>query len=266
MNNIFPKTPTASSGQEEHWIPLSDLMTGLMMMFMLIAVFFMLQVESDAKAAVTAAQQAENDAASKKLSAEAAEVQAKKIKEVAQIYNLMKEELYQDLRVEFDKSLASWGADLDQDLTVRFREPDVLFNSGEDNLKDRFKRILEDFFPRYTRILMSDKYRDSIEEIRVEGHTSSYWKGQTPEEAYFVNMELSQARTRTTLRYILNIPRLSGQYEWLRSRLTANGLSSSKVRLNSDGTENRTASQRVEFRVRTNADARISQILSASAQ
>ncbi len=31
------------AAKEEHWIPLSDLMTGLMMMFMLVAIVFMLK-------------------------------------------------------------------------------------------------------------------------------------------------------------------------------------------------------------------------------
>ena len=45
--------PTRSGKRfsEEHWIPLSDLMTGLMMVFMLIAVVFMIQVQAEAKKA-----------------------------------------------------------------------------------------------------------------------------------------------------------------------------------------------------------------------
>jgi hypothetical protein len=34
---------------EDHWIPLSDLMTGLMMVFMLIAIMFMTQVQAEAQ-------------------------------------------------------------------------------------------------------------------------------------------------------------------------------------------------------------------------
>jgi len=37
----------SSSHQEAQWISLSDLMTGLMMLFMLIAVAFMLKVQAD---------------------------------------------------------------------------------------------------------------------------------------------------------------------------------------------------------------------------
>jgi len=35
-------------GEESHWIPLTDLMTGLMVIFLLIAVSYMMQVEADA--------------------------------------------------------------------------------------------------------------------------------------------------------------------------------------------------------------------------
>ena len=38
-----------NSAKEEHWIPLADLMAGLMMIFMLIAIILMGKVESDAK-------------------------------------------------------------------------------------------------------------------------------------------------------------------------------------------------------------------------
>ncbi|MPR11657.1 OmpA/MotB family protein [Microvirga tunisiensis] len=266
LNELFPQTSGSPVAREEHWIPLSDLMTGLMMMFMLVAIIFMVQVDEDAKKAQHAAQQAETLANINKDTARKAEIEADKIRQVAHVYDLMKAQLYEDLRAEFEDALNSWGADLDRDLTIRFREPDVLFNSGEDILKERFRRILEDFFPRYISILTSDKYKDSIEEIRIEGHTSSVWKGQTTDDAYFSNMELSQSRTRTTLKYVLNLPKLDEHRAWLRSHLTANGLSSSRLRYNSDGTENRIGSQRVEFRVRTNADARISAILQAEAQ
>jgi len=35
--------------KEDHWIPLSDLMTGLMMVFMLVAIAFMIQVEAESE-------------------------------------------------------------------------------------------------------------------------------------------------------------------------------------------------------------------------
>ena len=139
---------------------------------------------------------------------------------------------------------------------------------GRSELKPRFTEILDDFFPRYVRILGDSKYRNSIEEVRIEGHTSSHWMFGAANEldAYFKNMELSQARTRSTLQYLLTQTEIFGYERFIKSLLTANGLSSSKIRLNPDKTENERASQRVEFRVRTNADARMAEILSASQQ
>jgi len=220
--------------QEDHWIPLSDLMTGLMMFFMLLAVAFMVKVEADSE----------------------------RIKRVAILYDQLRSDLYNDLDAEFRKDLGRWGAELDADLTVRFKEPDVLFDIGSATLKPKFIGILNDFFPRYVSILSSDKYRNSITEIRVEGHTSSTWGQSTAtEDAYFKNMDLSQSRTRSTLQYILQLPQVRTEQSWLRLYLTANGLSSSKLITGPDGKENPARSQRVEFKIRTDADARIATIL-----
>lgn len=225
----------AHSAQEEHWIPLSDLMTGLMAMFLLISVLYMIQVESDAR----------------------------QIKDVAVAYTAIRDSLYDDLMREFGGDLARWHAEIDKDqLSVRFTEPDVLFATGSADLKPEFVSILDDFFPRYVRILTSEKYRQSITEVRIEGHTSAFWSQATSEdEAYFLNMALSQTRTRTTLSHVMAIPSVAAQREWLKQFVTANGLSSSKPVRAADGSEDAERSQRVEFKVRTDAEFRIARIL-----
>ncbi len=236
---IYEVTQNSEHYQQEHahWIALSDLMTGLMMLFLLIAVAYMVKVDSETK----------------------------KIKEIAVLYEKLKVELYDDLEHEFRNDLPTWGAELERDLTLRFKEPEVLFATGRDELKPRFQEILDDFFPRYMNILTSQKYRDSIAEIRIEGHTSSFWSQSSPEQyAYIRNMELSQARTRTTLGYVMNLQQVKAELPWLRQHLTANGLSWSKRILDSEGRENFARSQRVEFRVRTDSDSRIARILEAS--
>jgi outer membrane protein OmpA-like peptidoglycan-associated protein len=246
----FLKSGKVIIAKEEHWIPLSDLMTGLMMMFMLVAINFMVKVEGEA-------------VVTKELKAKAEE-QARRIQRIAVLYDDMRNDLFRSLLLEFKGDLEKWRADIDSDLTIRFREPEVLFDSGKSDLKPKFIEILNDFFPRYVKILGLAQYRDSIEEVRIEGHTSSYWMGLSSDQAYFKNMELSQARTRSTLEYVLTNTRVFGFERWIKSLLTANGLSSSKPRFNADKTENPIASQRVEFRVRTNADVRMAEILNAS--
>jgi len=68
--------------------------------------------------------------------------------------------LYEDLRKGFSADLPRWNAQLIKaDLTLRFSDPDILFAQGSSELKPAFRDILNDFFPRYVRILMSPKYR-----------------------------------------------------------------------------------------------------------
>lgn len=246
LNEQLGLSDSSAATREDHWIPLADIMTALMMMFLLVALLYMIKVQSDAQKM---------------------QVDAEKINRIAIVYDQMRESIFVDLEREFHSDLPKWGATLNHDLSISFHEPDVLFDTGKDDLKPRFVDILRDFFPRYVRILTRSKYRNSIEEIRIEGHTSSIWTGSSSaQDAYFLNMALSQARTRSALQFVLSLPAVAGERRWLVAHLTANGLSSSKPVLHADGSEDLEASQRVEFRVRTNADSRIAQILHASAR
>lgn len=220
---------------EEQWISISDVMAVTMMIFMFLTVLFMATVQVDKDS----------------------------IERIAVTYNRLQKNLYKDLIREFKNDLPKWSAEIyPETLSVTFKEPDVLFEQAEADLKEEFKNILIDFFPRYVRILTSPKYKADIEEVRIEGHTSSEWTTSTdPKIAYFKNMELSQQRTREVLEYVLNLNAISQDFAWLKQRLTANGLSSSKPVIE-NGRENRERSRRVEFRVRTNAEKRIAQILS----
>jgi outer membrane protein OmpA-like peptidoglycan-associated protein len=219
----------------EHWISISDMMSGLMMVFLFISIAYMINVVK------------ERDT----------------IKEIAITYNRLQNDLYNDLFNEFKNDLDKWNAIIDrQSLSVRFEAPDVLFQKGSYQLQDKFKAILSDFFPRYLSILTNEKYKNDIEEIRIEGHTSSEWQVDvSPDIAYFLNMKLSQDRTRSVLEYVMNLPQVSNQNEWLKNYLTANGLSSSKL-IMKDGIEDKDKSRRVEFRVKTNSEKRIVKIIS----
>jgi len=210
-------------------------MSGLMMVFLFISIAYMINVVK------------ERD----------------KIKEIAITYNRLQNDLYNDLYKEFEKDLDKWNALIDrQSLSVRFEAPDVLFAKGSYQLQDKFKSILDDFFPRYLAILTSEKYKNDIEEIRIEGHTSSEWQVDVSSDiAYFLNMQLSQDRTRSVLEYVMNLPQVSNQNEWLKSYLTANGLSSSKL-IMTNSNEDKEKSRRVEFRVKTNSEKRIVKIIS----
>ncbi|WP_213715497.1 OmpA/MotB family protein [Cedecea lapagei] len=209
---------------QSYWIPLADLMTGLMMVFMLLTASFMLRVEQTTTL-------------------------------VVKEYEMTKQDLQLALQKEFAKDLKQWNAEILGDMTIRFNDPSVLFSTGSSELRPRFMQVLSEFFPRYTALLNSGKFKDVVKEIRIEGHTSSFWGGASDaKQAYFKNMELSQARTRSTLEYLLSLPKIQGNEKWLIKHMTANGLSSSHP-LSAEGTK--LADQRVEFRIVTNANEKM---------
>ena len=78
-------------------------------------------------------------------------------------------------------------------------------------------------------------------------------------------MGLSQSRAFSVLKVVLSnrAPIVIKEKGWLKRYLTANGMSSSKL-IEVNGVEDEIASQRVEFKIRTNADERIGEIVKAA--
>ena len=148
------------------------------------------------------------------------------------------------------------------DLSIRFSLDESgakvsYFDSGRPDVRQEFKDVLDEFFPKYLSIIANPKYRDSIEEIRIEGHTDS-------DGSYMLNVELSQGRARNVLNYCLQMASkdsaMKEMMDWAQFKITANGLSYSHPILNANGTENKDLSRRVEFKVRTNAEAQLEEI------
>lgn len=233
MNQLFGVARRRGQEESEHWVSVSDLMAGLMMVFLFISIALM-------RSAV-----AERD----------------KIKEVAVAYQDNQVAIYEALMTEFESDLDQWDAAIDrEDLVFRFRSPDVLFATGSTRLTPRFVSILEDFFPRYLNVLGS--FRSSINEVRIEGHTSSIWNSSTSmDEAYFLNMRLSQDRTRSVLAHVYELDRVESDRPWIKEHMAAVGFSSSRPILDDYGNENLERSRRVSFRVITNAETQIRKIL-----
>jgi outer membrane protein OmpA-like peptidoglycan-associated protein len=174
----------------------------------------------------------------------------RRVQEVAAVLRNKEKELNERLGNAFGGKLGAWGAEIDPaSLTLRFQRPDLMFEQGSANLRRPFADFLNEFFPEYLGILHN--FRDDIEEVRIEGHTSSEWSALTTSlQAYFLNMALSQERTRTVLEYGLTRTQAPAAIlEWARERITANGLSSSRLRYGTSGSEDPVASRRVEFRV-----------------
>ncbi|MGJ8723901.1 MAG: OmpA/MotB family protein [Roseibacillus sp.] len=235
--------------QKNDWMgSVSDLMAGLMIVFLFIAIVYMMDAQEDKKRAEDLTEQ---------LKAEST-----KIQEITATFEGLKQGLHEDLLSEFEKDLIAWDATLESDSTIRFNEPDILFATGSALLSPEFREILDDFFPRYIKILNSKNYGEEIEEIRVEGHTSSAWDGaESLSTRYLKNVSLSQMRSLEVLSYCFRIQALSAEQPWLLRHLRANGLSFAKPILTAEGNEDIERSRRVEFRVITKSEEKIVKIL-----
>jgi len=220
---IFKKK-TKHSQEEDYWSSVSDLMAGLMMVFLFISISLMMEAKK----------------------------KEQKITDVAVSYQKNQVNLYNELNEEFKNDLEKWKATLNkEDLTFTFISPDTLFANNKSELKEEYKKVLKEFFPRYMNIVL--KFKDSIDEIRIEGHTSS-------SGGYFHNMQLSQDRTRAVLEYVYNLNETNEYKNWIVQHIGAVGLSSSKP-IVKDNKEDETASRRVSFRVITNSEIQIRKIL-----
>jgi outer membrane protein OmpA-like peptidoglycan-associated protein len=222
-----------SSKKDSYWIPLADLMTVLMVIFLFMSISYMVVIKK---------KQSDNE---------------KWIKE----YEKSKIELLTELRNEFNEDFkqSKWNAVLDStDLSIKFLDERILFDYNKSELKDSFKHILQNFFPRYINILLEKKFVDRIAEVRIEGHTST-------EGGYIYNLKLSQDRTRNVLDFLLGLDyyeSLGGQdKKRLEYLLTANGLSYGRsldknghLTFRTNDTADNMKCRRVEFRIVTTSD------------
>lgn len=254
----------SSRDDASEWLSVSDLMAGLMVIFLFIAIVFIRPLAEENIQLTEQKDQLED--LQKRLEEQSEQLRREKltITEIAVAWQEQENKIFEALLEEFKDDLPTWNAEIERDtLLIRFKAPDVLFETGRAVIRSRFTSILSDFFPRYVRVLAP--FRNSIDEVRIEGHTSSIWNQSTDkDDAYFLNMGLSQARTRAVLQNVLGLDEVADERPWLQSIMTANGLSSSKPVLRTDGTEDRGLSRRVEFRVRTTARTEIVRILEAA--
>ncbi|WP_419770015.1 MAG: ankyrin repeat domain-containing protein [Candidatus Marinarcus sp.] len=158
--------------------------------------------------------------------------------------------LHDALFEEFKDDFYVWNAVLSDDLSIRFKDPILLFKSGNSDLSSSYKKILNNFIPRYITLLK--KYKDQIASVEIQGHTSSdYSSANTDEEKFKKNETLSLKRANRVLNFILASQNESviDNLDWIEQYFKAVGKSSSQLITNDDGTENKELSKRVEFKI-----------------
>jgi outer membrane protein OmpA-like peptidoglycan-associated protein len=229
---------------DDSWVSFSDIMTSLMVIFMFIAISYMLEIQKKQK---------ERD-------------------NIFEEFKATKDELFSELKKEFKDDFKEWDVVLDKDLSIKFANPEVLFESGKIEIRDYFEKILNDFLPRYFEILLKDKYRDKISEIRIEGHTDTVPARQYDKDPYIGNIILSQLRSTEVLKFFRNTDfykKLSDIDEKrLQFLLTANGLSYGRTldknreltAITKELVDNKN-SRRVEFKIVTTSEDLVERVL-----
>lgn len=215
------------------WLSVSDLMTGLMVIFLFISIAYISRVQQN--------------------------------QTVLTDYVETKYQLHQKLVKEFEGDTLNWQMAIGKDLSMKFKEPTVLFATGSYELTPRFKEILDEFLPRYFNILLNDSLKSNIQEIRIEGHTDDVPIPRYDPDPYIANVVLSQQRALSVLRYLRSMPSYQKYTQEERNLLeywfTANGLSYGKAVdhngeyiLKSGKPIDKDMSRRVEFRIVTSGD------------
>ena len=204
------------------------MMSGLMLVFLFIAISFMIEVEAEKET----------------------------MKDIASTYRDTKADLNEMLYAEFENDLELWGASISKDNTISFDSPNILFAVNKSDVNEDFKVILKDFFPRYIKVINASEFKNGIKEIRVEGHTSNTWNTSTsPKDVYLNNMKLSQVRAYKVLSYCYSLDDATIELNrpWLEKFFRANGMAYSQLK--------KKKTRRVEFTIQLNSEDKVLQIL-----
>ena len=220
------------------WLSNSDLMAGLMIIFLFIAVGFIRE--------------------------KAPEVYGEQDFIVQYLNNLEenKKKINERLDKEFsDEEKLKWNMEIIYDENiVRFNTPEIMFDQSSGQIKDMFKEIINEFFPRYINILID--FKSLVKEVRIEGHTSSEWGKLNKEDAFLKNLVLSQERTASVIKESMNSIKniREEKKQWAFNKVVASGMSSRNLILNNLGEEDQLLSRRVEFKYLIDSEMQVENI------
>src|SRR5450432_4172860 len=105
--------------------------------------------------------------------------------------------------------------------------PDRLMNfeTGKSTLRPEGEQFLKKYIPDFAAVLCSDQFRSSIESIVVEGHTDTHpYAGSTAEESQNLNLKLSQDRSMEVVKNALaNLSGAEAKRGCFLEKLSASG-------------------------------------------
>ncbi len=238
MSNIRSKIPLDEyEHQHEYGMSFADLMSTLVGTFLILLMFFMYQNTSQTQKIITIHEQQISNLKESE----------KKVERLIGV----RESLVTELKDIFDKS--NLNVSIDHETGAIRLSDKVLFEYDSDRISLKGKQYLNQFFPKYISTLFSEKTKNNISEIIIEGHTDD--RGN-----YLYNLDLSQRRALSVSKYILSdeMSYFNGK-DSIRKYLTSTGKSFSIPVLKA-GKIDQDSSRRVEFKFRLKEEETMRQI------
>lgn len=237
----------SSDEETSYWLSYSDMMAGLLLVFVLITTFSMMQARKQYEQKEKELQEQSEKIQEAQELIEEQQYQLDKIIGVrSNLVEALKQEFEgTDLRVSVDSKTGA----------ITF-DSSVLFDYNKYDIKQTGKEFLEEFLPRYFGILLEENFKDYVSEIIIEGHTDT-------EGDYIYNLKLSQERALSVATFCLDSKNSfieEVEIENLRNIITANGRSFSDPVYGNDGKVDMASSRRVEFKFRLKDEEMIAEM------
>lgn len=221
----------SESGENPFWITYSDLLSALVMVFLVLLLAF----QALAQEKMRELEAAKSDLEKAYLSLEEKNQNLKEIANSRKKYQDEVERVDLNRNAEKMKGLLRELAMLEgkfpkgtittDSKTGEVRIDDkILFDTGKAVLKPEGKRILDQVVPEWSAIVTRPEYAEIIKEVVFEGHADAQGVSD-PNENYLQNLALTQNRSVAVARYVFRADNNFEHKEALRSLVSASGRS-----------------------------------------
>lgn len=216
--------------ETQYWLSYSDMMAGLLLIFIIIIVVTMLKAQ------------------------EKFEIQQRELSEQQRVLNEQQDKIDKivGIRSEIIEKLAETfnstklNIKIDDKTGAIVLDSNILFERDKYILTNDGREFLKEFIPVYIKTILNEDFKDYIAEIIIEGYTDS-------DGEYIYNLKLSQNRSMAVVDYILDIKNgifNNDEIDMLIPIIVATGKSYNNLIYNQDGSVDKQSSRRVEIKFR----------------